>query len=240
MGLLDGLGKFWNEVQQAANAPSDLETALKNSDIEAARAAILHAHPHKHIYEDTIIRTVGVFSKTSDDPDFLREVRNFIYKDFDSKSKSYTIFPDEEAENRKKLLSEATGYKHPLRVYGMAAYMNDVEKLQELGEKGIKPDEVSNSRGLTENVISGTARLGMYEAMKEVIHQGASIDRNYGYDDFSPLHAFSKPLFHIYHPGVTEALKETGHPEILKAIEKAEALMGAAEKPPNPDRFDHP
>ncbi|MCB9991417.1 MAG: hypothetical protein H6867_08565 [Rhodospirillales bacterium] len=226
------LSQFWANIGNAAHAVKDLKNAIDNKDAHAATRAIRHAMPNREFYEDQIIRTIGAYSTKPDaSPTLLKAMRKAVYDHFDSKIIGHGIF-----EQPDKALQDKTGYKNPAQIYAIAAYMNDVDKLKELGSKGITPDMASDSRGVTENVVSGTANMMLYDAMKELIRQNASLDKGYGYDEFPPIHGFGQRLFHDLTPGVTQALLETGKKEIIDAVRKA---MGPDFKPPhNPMRFD--
>lgn len=218
--LTDKFRQFWHDIKAAAHAPEKLDKAMKDGDQTAAVEAIAAVLPQREIYEDRMIRKIGQYSlKPGHDPALLAAMRQTVYANYDRKIQWGFSLDDPENKQREKLRQQ-TGHRNPHHVYGMAAYMNDVEKMRELKAKGINPDKASD-HALTENVISGTARLGLFDAMKEAIHQGASLDKNYGYDDFPPIHAFGKPLFHAFHAGVTDALLETGNPRIISAVKKA-------------------
>ena len=207
----------WKNFKDSCNAEKDLKAALKNHDAHGAVLAISHARPAAlNIYEDQILRTISAYGRSKNcDKAVLNEVREAVYTHYDAKLRRRFDFFAVEEKTR-----PAAGYRNADYVYGMAAYMNDAKKLAALGRAGIKPDEVSNHVA-SENIVMGTARLQCFESMKEVIRQGASLDKVFGFDEFPPMHAFSKPLFHSFHAGVTEALIETGKPEILQTVAKA-------------------
>lgn len=207
----------WKNFKDSCNAADDLKAALKNHDTEGAVLAVSHARPDAlNIYEDRILRCVAAYGQRKDcDKIVLNKVREAVYSHYDAKlRRRFDLFSVEEKTR------PVAGYRNADYVYGMAAYMNDAKKLAELGRAGITPDEVSNHVA-SENIVMGTARLKCFDSMKEVIRQGASLDKVFGFDEFPPMHAFSKPLFHAYHGGVTEALIETGKPEILQTVAKA-------------------
>jgi len=211
--LMKKFKKTWTDFKNSCNAEDDLKAALKNHDAYAAIKAISHTTPNQDLSEDKILRNIATYGQSSTcDHAVLNEAREAVYNHYDSKLRRRFDFFAVEKKNR-----PAAGYKNADYVYGMAAYMDDAKKLALLGRAGITPDEVS-SEALPENIVMGTARRGSYEAMKEVIRQGASLDKVFGFDEFPPMHAFSKPLFHAFHPGVTKALIETGKSEILSAV----------------------
>lgn len=218
--LTEKFRKFWTEIKEAAKAPEALDEAIKTGDAEAAVKAISAVLPQREIFEDRMIRKIGRYSRKPDhDPALLDAMRQAVYARYDEKIQWRFSLDDPEYKDREKLKAQ-TGHRNPHHVYGMAAYMNDVAKMREMKLKGITPDKASDL-ALTENVISGTARLGTFDAMKEAIRQGASLDRPYGYDDFPPIHGFGKPLFHAFHAGVTDALLETGNTRIIDTVKKA-------------------
>lgn len=218
--LTEKFRKFWEDTKAAARAPDALSEAMKTGDTDKAVAAIGAALPAREIYEDTMIRKISTYSKKPDhDPALLDAMREAVYARYDEKIQWRLDLDDLDHKNRKKLRDQ-TGHRNPYHVYGMAAYMNDVSKMRAMKLKGITPDKASDM-ALTENVISGAARLGTFDAMKEAIKQGGSLDRAFGYDEFPPIHAFGKPLYHAFHAGVTDALLETGDKRIIDTVKKA-------------------
>ncbi len=232
MGYLsDKFRQFLSEIKNAAHGKDELKTAIQNHDIEAVRTVIAGLYPASLAYEDTTIEVIRQYGKTENaDPAFYRALCEAVYNTFDSKIQAYA------SKDKRAAAAEKTGYAHPRHIYSMAAYMNDVDKLKELNAKGITPDQASDRGACNENIIMGTATLGCYEAMKEVIRQGASIDKAFGWDDFPPIHAFAKPLFHAMRPGVTEALLETGDKRIIEAVKEAVGSnYKSSTKPKAPD-----
>jgi len=206
---------LWNNLQNASNADKNLQAALKRGDADGAVEAVSFARPARELYEDRLLRVVAGYTQSENcDPKLLDTVRAAVYKRFDDKLlRRFDLFDyDSKPE-------PAAGYKNPDYVYAMAAYMDDVPKLRQMAQHGVTPDAVSNGI-LTENIVMGAARRSCFSAMKEVIRQGASLDKVFGFDEFPPMHAFSKPLFHAFHPGVTEALVQTGKTEILHTVAK--------------------
>ncbi|TNE31819.1 MAG: hypothetical protein EP349_03360 [Alphaproteobacteria bacterium] len=206
---------LWNNLQNTGNADKNLQAALKRGDADAAVEAVSFALPARELCEDRLLRVVARYAQSENcDKKLLDTVRAAVYKRFDEKLiRRFDLF---DMDNKPEA---AAGYQNPDYVYAMAAYMDDAQTLRQLARYDITPDEVSSS-ALTENIVMGTARRGCFEAMKEVIRQGASLDKVFGFDDFPPMHAFSKPLFHAFHPGVTEALVGTGKTEILHTVAK--------------------
>jgi hypothetical protein len=213
--LTEKCRKAWKDFKDSCNAADDLKAALKNHDAAAAVLAVSHAVPDINPYEDKILRNIAAYAGSKDcDKAVLNDVREAVYSHYDAKlRRRFDLFSVEEKTR------PAAGYRNADCVYAMAAYMNDAKKLAVLGRAGITPDEVSNDV-VSENIVMGAARRGCFAAMKEVIRQGASLDKVFGFDEFPPMHAFSKPLFHAFHPGVTEALVQTGKTEILHTVAK--------------------
>lgn len=214
--LTEKCRKAWKNFKDSCNAADDLKAALKNHDSAAAVLAVSHAVPDMNPYEDKILRQIAAYAgRKNCDKAVLDTVREAVYSHYDARlRRRFDLFAVEEKTR------PAAGYRNADCVYAMAAYMNDAKKLAALGRAGITPDEVSNHVA-SENIVMGTARLQCFESMKEVIRQGASLDKVFGFDEFPPMHAFSKPLFHSFHAGVTEALVATGKPEILQTVAKA-------------------
>lgn len=215
--LANKVSKIWNNFKNAYYAVDDLEEAINKKDIDAARIAISHAKPARHVKEDRIIEKVREYAQSETaDTEFLANLRAALYEEFDKKHNLTSVFYESASSRKFK-----TPYNNPLYVYAWAAYNGDTDKIKSLNAKGIHPDEVTNYGGLTENIITGTIQLGLFECMKVVINQGASIERTGGFDEFPPKHYFSKPLFHILNPGVTEALLEIGDVKITEAVNRA-------------------
>ena len=219
MGILkDIFGDYWTDFNNAVHASDDLEAAINAKDFNGAKEAIKHANPTKLAGDDRLIKIIREYAQSEDhDPEFLAQLRQCLYQEFDNKLNNDSFFAETyEAEK------PAGEYNHPLHVYGWALFTGDLDKIKELHEQGIHPDRVSDYGGVSESAVLASARLGLFECMKEVIRQGASIDRNFGLDDFAPIHYFSKPLFHIMHPGVTQALLETDNIRIVEAARRAQ------------------
>lgn len=217
--LMDVVSRYWTDLKNSLNAYDDLKAAIDAKDLDAAELAISHAMPCEDAYGDHLVKAVREYGQLEDhDPAFLQGLRDALYSEYDEKTHVTRFFPEDTADD-----NELAGYKHPLHVYAWAAFTGDIDKMKELNELGVKPDDVSNYGGIMQNIIGATISLGMFEAMKEVIGQGASTHLNLGLDDFSPDHYFDKPLYHIMNPGLTEALLETGDEKLIQAAKRAQS-----------------
>lgn len=226
--LTEKCRKLWKNFSDECNAADNLKAALAAGDKDSACKAISHARPHRDPYEDRVIRALSAYAEKSDcDTLLLAAAREAVYTHFDEKIRlAPDIFAAPEDRNRTK-----AGYKNPEYIYGIAAYMNDTKKLRDLGAKGIRPDDASN-RALSESIVMGTIRMKKFDAMREVIRQGASLDKTFGFDEFPPIHYVGKPQFHDFNPGVTEALLQTGNHDIRRAMAKGlgEEFVDKAER----------
>lgn len=233
MGQLKNIwDKFWTPYKEALNAPDHLKAAIADNNLLDACLAISHAAPAQEMSYDPIVKIIRDYSRNDEcNPFFLSRLRRALYTSYDHAFSHAFGHADESTSTT---LQEQTGYKNPLIIYALAAFADDRKKLHSLHCRGVAPDHVSASTNCG-SMIMETIRAGAFKAFKEIVAQGAALDKAFGYDDFTPLHYFSKPLFHAYHPGVTTALLQTENPQILAAVETATGIKQTP-KNNNPDK----
>jgi hypothetical protein len=208
----------WNALKNDFLAADHLIKAIEDDNIEKAVEAISQASPLSEISHDDIIDVISQYQRREfGDLELLDAMRKAVYENFDSKYDTAPRSGFYVSESLAKEYYKQTSYVNPLAIYAMAAYMNDVDKLKELNELGIEPDMVTGSV-IQESIIMGTAHKRAFDAMKEVISQGASIHLKGNMDDFSPAHYITRPLFQARNPGVKQALLQTENQEIIHLL----------------------